>query len=339
MVDRKVIIIAPLIVLIAIVFIALKPSEENLVVVYVSHDQDYSEPILKDFENKYGIKVKAVYDTEATKTVGLVQRLIAEKNNPSADVFWNNEVIRTLKLKEEGVLEKYCSPSAENIPLFFKDEDCYWTGFAARARVIIVNTELVNPEEEPESLYDLANPKWRGNFTFADPRFGSTGTHFAAIFAFLGEDLAKELFIMIKENKPVIAASNSQVRDLVASGKVAIGLTDTDDANDAIVDKKPVKYIFPDQKGIGTLVFPNTVMLIKGARHEKNAKALIDYLLSEEVEQKLAKSKAIQIPTRDIEVPENVPKLNEIKVLKTSWKDSYNNLEKSQKFLESLFIK
>lgn len=312
---------------------------ENEVVIYVAHDQDYSEPILKDFENRYGIKVRAVYDTEATKTVGLVNRLIAEKNNPQADVFWNNEFVRTIKLKEEGILEPYCSPSAKNIPEFYKDENCYWTGFAARARVIIINTNLVKPGEEPKSIFDFTESKWKGKFTFADPRFGSTGTHFAAIFTLLGEEEAKKLFKNIKENEPVIAASNGQVRDLVASGQIPAGLTDTDDANDAVVDGKPVKYYFPDQDGIGTLVFPNTVMMIKGARHKENARALIDYLLSEEVEGKLARTKAVQMPTRNIEVPENVPKIQSIKAMNVKYDEVYKNLEKSQKFLEDLLIK
>src|SRR5262249_12868641 len=70
------------------------PNETQSVVVYVSHDEVFSEPILKDFERETGIRVRAVYDTEETKSTGAMNRLIAERNNPQADVYWANEPIR-----------------------------------------------------------------------------------------------------------------------------------------------------------------------------------------------------------------------------------------------------
>jgi iron(III) transport system substrate-binding protein len=60
------------------------PNETQRVVVYVSHDEVFSEPILKDFERETGIRVRAVYDTEETKSTGAMNRLIVEKNNPQA---------------------------------------------------------------------------------------------------------------------------------------------------------------------------------------------------------------------------------------------------------------
>ena len=109
------------------------------VVVYVSHDQVFSEPILKDFERDTGIKVRAIYDTEETKSTGAMNRLIAEKNNPQADVYWANEPVRAEVLRQRGIAAPYVSPNAQGIPASFKDPNGYWTGFAARARVLIVN--------------------------------------------------------------------------------------------------------------------------------------------------------------------------------------------------------
>ncbi len=133
------------------------------VVVYTSLDQVFSEPILKDFELQTGIQVKPVYDVEATKSTGLVNRLIAEKTNPRADVFWNSEVGRTLVLKGKSVLSPYSSPAAKDIPEQFKDPNGYWTGFAARARVLIYNTEMVNSSEVPQSIFELTSDKWKDN--------------------------------------------------------------------------------------------------------------------------------------------------------------------------------
>jgi len=317
-------------------------STEQQVVVYVAHDQDYSEPILEEFEKETGIKVLPLYDTEVSKTVGLVNKLIAEKNNPQADVFWNNEMVRSVQLKNEGIFEKYVSPNSNDIPSDFKDPQGYWTGFAVRARVIIYNTSLVADEEAPTSFYDFQDSKWEGKACIANPLFGTTGSHVAALFALEGDEEAKEFFTALKENNIQIVASNSMVRDQVVAGDCLIGITDTDDANDAIIEGKPVKMIFPDQKEneIGTLIIPNTVGLINRAPHKENGKKLIDYLLSKKVEKKLSETKAIQMPTRpDVETPKNVPVLGELKRMNVTPQQIHDKLGASTDFVQNVFIK
>jgi iron(III) transport system substrate-binding protein len=322
----------------------LKPFEKisnGEVIVYVAHDQDYSEPILKKFEKTTGIKVKAVYDTEATKTVGLVNRLIAEKNNPQADVFWNNEVSRTIFLKKSGVLIPYKSPNSEDKPEIYKDKEGYWTGFAARARVIIYNTRLVRREEAPMSIFDLTDEKWRGKVGIANPLFGTTGSHVAALFALLGKGEAENFFKKLKKNDIKVVESNGMVRDQVVAGDLYIGLTDTDDANDAIVKGKNVAMVFPDQGNneIGTLIIPNSVMLIKGSRNKENGKKLIDYLLSKEVEQMLSESKAMQMPLgKNVPHPKHVPNISDIKGMNIASDGIYDNLNYSQKFIRALLL-
>ena len=235
------------------------------VVVYVALDEMFSRPILEGFEKQTGIAVRPVYDTEATKTTGLITRLVRERERPRADVLWNNEIAQTIGLLGEGVVESYVSPSAEAIPAAFKSSQGDWTGFAARARVIIYNTDLV--DAPPTSINDLLDPKWKGKAAIAKPLFGTTATHAAALFAVWGEERAKEFFLGLKANEVAVLAGNATVRDMVAAGEYAWGLTDTDDANGAIEDGRPVKWHFPDQEedGLGTLVIPNTVALIKGA--------------------------------------------------------------------------
>ena len=88
-------------------------SKQESVVVYVSEDQVFSEPILKDFERETGITVKSVFDTEESKSTGVMNRLIAEKDNPQADVYWANEPVRADALKQRGVSTPYDSASAE----------------------------------------------------------------------------------------------------------------------------------------------------------------------------------------------------------------------------------
>ncbi|MCM8794150.1 MAG: extracellular solute-binding protein, partial [Candidatus Omnitrophica bacterium] len=196
-----------------IIFLSGCRKPVSQVIVYVSHDQIYSEPILKEFEKSTGIKVKAVYDLEATKTTGIVNRLIAEKDYPRCDVFWNNEIVRTILLKDKGLLSPYKSPNAQEIPEKFKDRDGYWTGFAARARIIIYNKNLLSEKEIPKSIYDLLDPHFKGKIAIANPLFGTTSTHSAALFSYLGEEKAKEFFQKLKENGVLIVHGNSIVKD------------------------------------------------------------------------------------------------------------------------------
>jgi ABC-type thiamine transport system substrate-binding protein len=98
---------------------------QRTVTVYVSTDRVFSEPVLRDYERRFGVKVNAAYDTEETKSTGLANRLLAEQARPQADVFWSNEPVRTLVLKSRGVLAPYRSPSAEGIPPELVDLDGY----------------------------------------------------------------------------------------------------------------------------------------------------------------------------------------------------------------------
>lgn len=310
------------------------------VVVYTSVDQVFSEPILNDFEKKTGIKVKAVYDVEASKTVGLVNRLIAEKENPKCDVFWNNEIVRTIVLKEKEVLVPYTSPSAEDIPSQFRDKDDYWIGFAARARVLIYNTKMLKETDVPKSIFELTDARWKGKAALAYPLFGTTATHVAAMYVGLGQEKTEEYLRALKTNGVVIVDGNSTARDVVVEGRFPVAFTDTDDVNVAIQSGKPVKMVYPDSDGIGTLLIPNTVALIRDCPHPDEGKILIDYLLSREVESKLAFCESANMPIRDgVKKPPHVPEFSSIKAMEVNYYKVAENLDKSARFCQGLFVR
>jgi iron(III) transport system substrate-binding protein len=232
------------------------------VTIYVSTDRVFSEPVLREYERRSGVKVSPVYDTEETKSTGLANRLLAEKNRPQADVFWSNEPVRTLVLKSRGVLAPYRSSNADGIPPVLVDPEHFWTGFSARIRVIAYNTRLVTADQAPRSVFDLADPRWKGQIAMADPRFGSTSFHVAALYALAGDEKMDDFFRRLKANGVRIVDGNSAVRDLVARGDVKVGLTDTDDVNVAIEGGQPVAMVLPDREGLGVPVMPNMVSLI-----------------------------------------------------------------------------
>lgn len=287
------------------------PQAPRTVTIYVSTDRVFSEPVLRAYEQQSGVTVNAVYDTEETKSTGLANRLLAEQSRPQADVFWSNEPVRTLVLKSRNILAPYRSPNADGIPAALVDPQHYWTGFSARIRVIAYNTMLVTPAEAPRSVFDLANARWRGQVAIADPRFGSTSFHVAALYAAAGNERMDGFFRQMKANEVRIVDGNSVVRDLVARGEVKVGLTDTDDVNVAIEDQQPIAMVLPDAAGLGVPVMPNMLSLIANAPHADEGKRLIDYLLSRDVEQQLARSEAVQIPLHTgVPGPKNIPAID-----------------------------
>lgn len=311
-----------------------KKQEE--VVVYTAVDQVFADEIFAMFEEETGMKVRAVYDTEANKTTGLTNRIIAESERTVCDVFWNNEFIQTIDLEKKGMLQPYVSSEANTIPDYYKAENGTWTAIGGRARVFLVNTDLLTEQKYPDSIYDFVNGKYEGKeLAIAYPMFGTTRTMAAAIYAQLGEEKAREYFQTMADNGVCVVDGNSVTKDMAASGQVAIGFTDTDDAKEAISDGAPVVMVFPDQQddGMGTLMTPATAAIIKDAPNQENAKAFVDFILSEKVERKLVEMGFFDICCRD-DISDNG-----IKGMDLNLEDIYDYLEIASKDMETIFSK
>ena len=278
-------------------FALIRPTTSSSVIVYTALDQEFSETIFDEFTRQTGIKVLGKFDTESTKTVGLTQAIFAEQDQPRCDVFWNNEIVNTLRLDQAGLLASYQANGADNFPEQFRSSKSTWHGFAARARVLIVNTKIVAKEEYPSSIFDLTDPKWQAKVGIAKPLAGTTASHAACLFAAWGEEEAKEFFGKVKSNAKVMSG-NKQVALAVAAGELAFGLTDTDDAIIEVEKGHPVTIVYPDQGDdqLGTMFIPNTVSILKRAPHPELAQQLVDFLLSAKVESMLAQGPSAQIP-------------------------------------------
>ena len=314
--------------------ISCSKRNAKVVVAYTSVDQVFSEPLFRDFERDTGIKVKAVFDTEETKSTGILNRLIAEKDNPQCDVFWSGDPIRVIILKNKGITQAYNSKTASDIASHYKGKEFHWIGFSARARVLMYNTKLLKRKNAPRSIFDLADKRFKGHITVANPLFGTTSFHFAALFSSIGNQRAKKFLADLKKNKVVIASSNGDVRRRVVSGEFWCGLTDSDDYFTAKNQKAPVDIIFLDQQGMGNLVMPNSVSLIKNSPNRKNGKLLIDYLLSKKTEQKLALSCAQMPLHKGVRIGKNVLSLDNIVPMKVDYEKTAKKLEEIQGYLK-----
>jgi iron(III) transport system substrate-binding protein len=308
------------------------------VVLYCAQDREFAEGLLASFTKQTGIAVDARFDTESTKSVSLYEALVREKGRPRCDVFWNNEIILTLRLDEQGLLAAYASPRAADYPAWTRAPKQTWQAFAARARILMVNQEVAQ-EQRPKTLEELLQPRWRGKVAMAKPLFGTTAAHMACLTAKLGEAAAERLFIGLKQNAAVLAG-NKDVAEAVAAGRYAVGLTDTDDAIIQVRRGLPVTIVYPDQNGMGTLFLPNTLSLIQGCPNPAAGKELIDYLLSPAVERALAEGPSAQIPLNPkVEARLDIATPKTAKAMEVDFARAARDWEATQTKLRSLFAR
>ncbi len=328
-----------IIVILALLVSGCLGKSDNEVVVYSALDKEFSEPILQDLEAELNLRILSKFDQESNKTVGLATDIIQNQARPRADVFWNNEILHTLRLQKLGLLDVYRSPAAENFPPQFVSAANNWHGFAARARVLIINENLIpNPADYPQSFFELANPKWKGKCAMARPLFGTTATHAAVLFQYLGEDQAKKWLVEISQNA-IIEGGNKQVAIKVARGQYAFGITDTDDAIIEIEQAQPVAIVFPDQgeSQMGTLLIPNTLSLIKNGPNPIRAKQLIDRLLQEDIEIRLAQGRSAQIPLNKSTSVRSRVEIPDLKIMEADFQAAADNWEQAAAMLEQIF--
>jgi len=273
----------------------MKPT----VVVYTSVDQVYSSKIFELFEQESGIRIKALYDTEASKAVGLKKRLLAEKENPRADIFWNSEPLQTAILAQNGVFASYPSATLSNryaSDIYYDDNHSLWYGIGGRKRVIIVNTERLKPSEYPRTLEALWSKRFEGEVALSYPFAGTAATHFSALYTKLGEKHFKALLQRIRNAKTTFLSGNSVVMEAVASGQYLVGIVDTDDVKAGLREEKKVEEVHYDQNGSGNFLLFGTVSLIKGAPNPETAKKFMEFLLRPETEKLLIEEGAIDTP-------------------------------------------
>jgi iron(III) transport system substrate-binding protein len=261
--------------LLPLLVLAASGSKEKRVVVYCAQDQVYAEPIFKEFEKRTGIKIGAVFDSEAVKTVGLANRLLAERAHPRCDVFWGNEEMRARQLAAQDVFR----------------ETNGWAAFGYRSRRIVINTNRLTLASAPQSFLELTNSDWRGKIALAYPQFGTTATHFHALRQHWGDPLWLDWCRALAANRPLIVDGNSVVVKMVARGEALVGLTDSDDIADGEREGLPVTACPMNQ---ATLLIPNTVAVIRGAPNAHAGQSLFEYLQRRQVCDRLVAAGALE---------------------------------------------
>lgn len=291
---------------VALAWFAVSRRGSDSLVVYCAHDLIFAQDVLDEFERRTGIPVVVVGDTEASKSLGLVERLLAEKDHPRCDVFWNNQLQGTSQLARAGLFQPYRGSGWQRMPAGYKDAEGLWTGFAGRLRVWIIHRDKLPVTQEAVSARlesaDLSR------FALAVPLYGTTLSHCSILWQAWGAEKFAQWHDSLNSRHAQFVPGNATVKNLVAEAVCDLGWTDTDDYFVGRDDGRPVEML-PILVNGKSICIPNTAAIIRGTARLPEAQQLVDFLLSREVELMLARSPARQIPLGPLEddtLPEDV---------------------------------
>ena len=270
-------------------------GEKREVVIYTSVDQPFASPLLKHISQETGISIKALYDTEAAKSVGLANRIIAEGNHSRADLFWSSENLRCIQLERRGLILLQPDQTVKNPGWVSKKRGCFSVG--GRYRVFVVNTREMNRSEYPGNLWEMTNPKYRGKIAISNPFFGTTADHFAALYLRWGEEKYITFLKGLKKNRIALLGGNSVVAREVGRGRYLFGLVDSDDVLAARRQGFPVRSLYYGQREgeQGVFFLYGTVGILKQSSHQKASREVFDILRSPETEKELIRMGAVQV--------------------------------------------
>lgn len=290
----------------------------------------FYDKVFKDFTAQTGIKVNYVEGGSGE----MVQRLVREKYNTQADV------IVTLppfiqQADDKGLLQKYQPAGADKVDAADKASDGTWTAIVNNYLCFIYNTQQL--KSPPKTWNDLLDPKYQGKFQYSTPGVAGDGTAvlIKAMHDFGGLKGATDFLAKLQKNNVGPSSSTGQLAPKVDKGELLAANGDVQ-MNFADMASMPHQGIFFPVDSTGkptTFALPYAAGLVKNAPHSANAEKLLDFLLTDKVQQE-ASSIAGGFPTRSDVTPmdANAPKLKQllsgVEVFTPDWADINTNLEK-----------
>lgn len=250
-------------------------------VLYSGRSEALIQPVLDAFQAKYP-QVEILL--KAGSNSALANALIEEQSNPQADVFITTEMFTAQALAQKGVFQSYLPKGAEFLPAEFVGSSQTWVGLTRRARVIMYNADLVAPDELPTSIFDLTDPKWKGQIAAAGSTNGGMQAQVAAMRKLVGDEATTEWLKGLLANDVTFFGGHTDVRKAVGAGEFKLGLVNHYYYHLQKAEGSNVGVIYPDQgQGqIGLLSNVTAAAIVQGAKNLPAAQALLDFLVSPE---------------------------------------------------------
>jgi len=262
--------------------------------IYSHRHYEVDQKINELFTERTGIDVRVV-NAEADP---LIERLKSEGANSPADLLVTVDAGRMQRARQEGLLQPVRSEKLdEATPAGLRDADGYWYPFTVRARVIMVAADRVKPGEIKD-YEDLAKPQWKGRILVRSSSNSYNQSLMASVVSALGEEKAAAWAKGVASNmaRPPQGGDRDQIKacaaglaDVCISNTYYLGLLleSPDPAERRAASR--MRVVFPNQDNRGTHVNVSAAGIVKHARNVENARKYLEFLVSPEVQEMLAK--------------------------------------------------
>jgi iron(III) transport system substrate-binding protein len=322
--------------------VPVEPTETSAalsgeLIIYSGRAEPLIKPVIDLFQKQYpsvDVKLKAASNNE------LAAALLEERANPQADLFITTDMLTVASLGKDGVFEAYQSEGSERIPAEYRDPAHTWTPFTSRARVIMYNAELLKPEEVPTSVFELVDPKWKGQIAAANSANGSMQAQIAAIRKLKGEQAAEGWLKGLLANDVTFFGGHTDVRKAVGAGEFKLGLVNHYyyHLQRAEPTNNNVGVIYPDQgEGqMGVVVNSTAGGIVKGGPNPENARAFMSFLLTRDAQQLFAELN-YEYPLIEGSQPTAGVKPNgEFRLAGVAMRDLYDDLDETQALIQKV---
>lgn len=274
------------------------PEEEKLVI-FTSHKEEVSEPIIKEFEEQTGIWVDVVYGG----TTDLLNTIKESDDEFVCDIMFGGSA-ESLEDCEEYFLAYKCR-EYENLNSQVVSKDYKWTPFSNLPIVIIYNNRTVYPTIAPRGWEELLRYVWEGKVALANPqKSGSSYTAIAALLQFSDQEDEAVLATLVNQIGGTGASSSGEAVDEVSNGTKEIGITLEATAMKRIESGENISIIYPIE---GTAVLPDGTAILKNAKHVENAEKFIEFTVSKETQAMLTGRFYRRSVRKDVEINGEIP--------------------------------
>jgi ABC-type Fe3+ transport system substrate-binding protein len=222
------------------------------------------------------------------------------------DVRWNSEPYGAIAAAQRGELLPM-PQTAQDVPNLWRDPGGTWVAVGGRAEVLLVALGPLGDHPEPVSFTALTEPWLKGKVAIAAPIGGASLAHFAALYQAWGTERMEAWLSRLERNDVQVLDDDDAVRRAVVSGNAIVGILASDEAAKAAASAARVDVVYPNQRSIGTFVWPTALSLPKSAPHPAEARGVAEKLADKGTEQLLVARAPGFIPLRaGIPVPPGV---------------------------------
>ena len=257
---------------------AAAPADAGRLVIYSGRSESLVGPIIAQFTDATGIKVDVRYGS----TAEMAATLLEEGGQSPADLFFAQDPGGLGAVAKAGLFAPLPEDLLALVPERFRSTDGRWVGISGRARVVVYNTETLQPQNLPADIWEFTDPRWSGRIGWA-PANGSFQAMVTAMRASWGEEKTREWLAGVQANAPKVFEGNAPIVEAVAAGEVEVGFVNHYYLYRFLQEQGEgfkARNHFLSGSGPGSLIMTAGAGRLAGGKNEANALKFIRFLLA-----------------------------------------------------------